>query len=322
MRTRFPIETALCACILASLFAACAGQESPINVDTGGITSAPVTPGTTTSKQDLLYVSDESTNDVYVYTYPQGVLTQTLTGFSTPQGECADAHQDVYITEFSPPHIVEYQHGGTSALKTLVDPDMYPIACAVDSVTGNLAVGNFRHAGGGPGSVSIFNGATGTPTVFSYPDVLISVFALAYDDKGNLFIDGFNPNGDFALAELAKGAPKFKRLRLNQKIGYPGGVQFDGKYVVVGDEATPIVYQFKIRGKRAKKVGSMSLASSNEVFQFFILRQKSSSNGASLIAPSLYPPSVEFYPYPAGGTATKTITGQVMPLGVVVSKGQ
>src|SRR5580692_2579193 len=41
-------------------------------------------------KSALLYVSDAGSGDVYVYSYPKGKLTGTLTGFNFPEGECAD----------------------------------------------------------------------------------------------------------------------------------------------------------------------------------------------------------------------------------------
>ena len=49
------------------------------------------------SGQDLLYVADQTTQDVYVYTYPQGQLVRTLTGFINPTGECVDSGGDVFI---------------------------------------------------------------------------------------------------------------------------------------------------------------------------------------------------------------------------------
>ncbi len=171
---------------------------------------------------DLLYVSDESTNDVYVFTYPAGVLVGTITGLSTPQGECADPNQDIYVTEFSPPDILEYQHGGTTSVKTLVDPGVYPQGCAVDPMTRNLAVANFRNTAGGPGSVSIYKAASGTPTVYSNPDVLISEFTLAYDDKGNICSStGSTPMATSHLPSLPKAPLRLKRSKLARALGTP-----------------------------------------------------------------------------------------------------
>lgn len=61
---------------------------------------------------DLLYVSDVGTNDVYVYSYPKLKLEGTLTGFATPDGECVDMAGNVFITNFGTQQIFEYAHGG------------------------------------------------------------------------------------------------------------------------------------------------------------------------------------------------------------------
>ncbi len=39
------------------------------------------------SSEDLLYVSSIDKGDIYVYSYPQGKLVGTLTGFIKPGGE-------------------------------------------------------------------------------------------------------------------------------------------------------------------------------------------------------------------------------------------
>jgi hypothetical protein len=46
-------------------------------------------------KKALLYVSDQKTDDVYVYSYPAGKLVGTLTGFATPYGQCTDKSANV-----------------------------------------------------------------------------------------------------------------------------------------------------------------------------------------------------------------------------------
>ena len=107
---------------------------------------------------------------------------------------------------------------------------------------------------------------------------------------------------------------------LNQTIGFPGGVQWDGKHVAVGDQSTPVVYQFSISRDQGLKVGSTPLGPpAHDVEQFFI-------SGGTLITPNEYftksrtLSDVLFYKYPMGGAPTRTITkGQHFPDGVVVS---
>ena len=71
-------------------------------------------------KGGLLYIGDDSTNDVYVYDYPSGTAAGTLTGFDGPYGECSDTKGNVYIANFDAGDVVEYAHGGTSILKPTI----------------------------------------------------------------------------------------------------------------------------------------------------------------------------------------------------------
>ena len=100
----------------------------------------------------LLYVTDTVTSDVYVFSYPKGKLKQTLTGFTDPAGECADAQGNVFISNTGGSNIVEYAHGGTTPIATLKDPGFFPIGCSVNPLTGDLAVTNFPPAAPGKGT--------------------------------------------------------------------------------------------------------------------------------------------------------------------------
>ena len=54
-----------------------------------------MTPSATT--KDLLYISNISANTVAVYSYQQGKLVGTLTGFAQPDGLCNDKKGDIWI---------------------------------------------------------------------------------------------------------------------------------------------------------------------------------------------------------------------------------
>ena len=66
-------------------------------------------------KSELLYVGDDSTNDVFVYDYKSGAQVGQLTGFDGPYGMCVDAKGDVYVANFDNGTTTEYAHGGTTA---------------------------------------------------------------------------------------------------------------------------------------------------------------------------------------------------------------
>jgi len=271
-------------------------------------------------KTDLLYVSDNGTDDVYAYSYPKGKLKGTLTGFDAPKGMCVDKAGNVFITDDvpyakGPSKILEYAHGGTSPIATLSDPAYHPYGCSVDPVTGNLAVTNVSTAYDySPGDVVIYTDAKGTPTNYVDPDFDQYLFC-GYDDKGNLFVDGINSGSAFEFAELPKGSKTLKNVTLNESFQYGGGVQWDGTYVAVGDQIASVIYQFTINGSSGTEVGATPLDGSNYVRQFWI-------HGGKVVGPDNQGASVKFWNYPAGGTATKTLTGFDYPTGSTVSNGE
>jgi hypothetical protein len=272
-----------------------------------------------TANQDLFYISDRSTDKVYAYAYPQGTLEGTLHGFHSPAGLCADKAGDIWVAEQGSAQIKEYAHGGTKAIAVLDDPGQVPVSCAIDPSTGNLAVANYytRRKHNGHGSIAIFTDAKGKPTLYKGSLGLYGYFC-GYDDKGNLFVDGTShASGGFLFQELAKGSAELRNITLTGgTIYFPGQVQWDGKYVAVGDQtygrklgASGI---FRTTGAGGKIVGVTTLTGYGDVVEFWI-------QGGTLVAPNYSARLALLYKYPAGGYPKKTITGLREPFGAVVS---
>jgi hypothetical protein len=267
--------------------------------------------------QDLLYVTDVKT--ATVYSYPHGKLEGKLKGFYQATGMCVDKTGDVFIVDLALGRIFEYAHGGTKRLATLVSPTRDPSGCSIDPTTGNLAVGSLGF--GSNGSVAIFKNARGQATTYQSSSIYQFYFC-GYDDKGNLFADGLiepGGTGDTAFAELPKGGHALKTVTLDHYIGWPGGVQWDGKYVAVGDQATPAVYQFAVKRRHGNMVGTAHMDGADNVKQFWIQDQ-------TLIAPNTISgqgglgSKAILYNYPAGGKAIKKIAkGVIDAQGAVVS---
>jgi hypothetical protein len=252
-------------------------------------------------KSDLLYISDIGTNDVYVYSYPRLKSEGTLTGFSTPYGECVDKAGDVFITNFSTQQILEYAHGGMNPVATLNDPGYYPSGCSIDPTTGNLAVTNYSNSDSIRGNVAIYTGAAGAPAAYYTDDIMYEMFLCSYDNKGNLFVDGEQLGSTgFVLAELPRAATSFTDIFLNQSIGGISGVQWDGTHVVIGDSTTETMYQFTISGDLGTEVGSIPLNQALDLTQFSIQRGK-------VVAP--YSSAAGIWNYPSGGSAIETVDG-------------
>ncbi len=263
-------------------------------------------------KSELLYVSDIGTDDVYAYTYPQGTLSQTLTGFKEPFGECVDKKGDVFITDRGAAAIYEYAHGGSSPVATLQDSSEEPQGCSVDFKTGDLAVSNALsgNSGSKAGSVSIYKAAKGTPTIVT--DSAIYDFGYCgYDTHSNLFVDGLNGN-KVVVAELPSGKSQLTNLKVTGvKLLGAGGVRWAGKYLAVGDSG-PTVYQFSISSGNATKEGSTTLNGGYNVGDFWI-------NGHDIIGPDGGSGNVAVWKYPAGGSPIKTLSGFTDPVGATVS---
>lgn len=269
---------------------------------------------------NLLYVSDQGTYDVYMYSYPAGKLVGTLTDQNNPSGMCVDAKGDVFVTQlYGGGHIVEYAHGGTSAIESLSDPGYEPGACGIDPSTGDLAVANIVTDYFGTGDLLIFKDAKGSPTAYPAPSQSTaggewgSVNAVAYDDKQNVFVAGHAYPDQNVFAELPKGAGALENITLDQDFGSGlGNVQWDGKDITFsalqGD-----VYRFVVKGTKGKEVGSTILKNSTEVPYSWI-------EGSTIVTPQQSAKEVMFYKYPRGGKPTKkAITGFSVPMAVTIS---
>jgi hypothetical protein len=336
-------RSALASCVAAAMLAGCGGKQPPIGApgampqtsavahagrDTSWTSGAPVATvqasvpklaGSSeyveysglrtlpdTKSQRLLYVSnDGSPFVVYVLSYPSGKKVGTLDGFFGPGGECTEASGDVFITdtaEGGAGYIYEYAHGGTSPIVTLDDPFTWPNGCAVDPTAGNLAVISV-------GGAAVFPNASGTPA--AYTDSTLSEMTYgAYDNKGNLFVDGTaSSSGRFAFAELPRGASTFTNISVSDSFENAGSVQWDGSYITVQTTGNSgrvvLIYRLAVSGSSATVVGTTTLTSNRNRFeggQYWI-------QGSSVIGPANRGKSVAIWRYPQGGHSKKMIRG-------------
>jgi hypothetical protein len=202
---------------------------------------------------------------------------------------------DDQITEYQVPQ---------KPLKTLSDSVGQPSSCAMNT-SGDLAVGILSN-----GDIIIFKHASGSGTVMATP--LSAEFFDGYDNKGNLFADGFT--GNFALVELPKGSRTFRTITTSNTVEFPGSVQWDGKYVTITDQETDSMYQYTISGTKATLKGTVSLSGSSDCAQTWIATgivycaDAGNENG-------------EVFKYPAGGSPIAVFSGDFdLPLGTVAAK--
>ena len=283
---------------LAVLLAGCGGAQTQ-----PGTVPATVSQATREAAgSDLVYLSNEKTNQVDFFSYPQGKKLGAVTELGQPRSECADKAGNVWIDDIQGYDVVEYAHGGTAPI-TAISTSGPPQGCAINPKNGDLAV-----TGGVGGIVlSVFHqsehGIWRDARTYTYAAMQKPKYC-SFDAHGNLFVDGTGPKGSgFVLAELANGASALAPVAVSQQIAAPGQVQWDGQYLAIGDSgAVPsMIYQFSISGGTASEVGSTTLSSTSNIAQFWI-------QGSAVVGPDRGG-SVGFYPYPAGGQAAKTISG-------------
>jgi WD40 repeat protein len=218
MRTLTTRGFALSTCTAILLLTGCGG--SPLLSESVSDSSWAL-PKAQTS--DLLYVTSYTGTFywVYMFSYPAGKLVGKIA--KEISGLCSDNHGNVYMTQSfdSTSTIFKYAHGGRKPIATLADPYNGASACAVDPVTGDLAVANSDG-----GTVAVYSHAHGKPKRY------YTSFApryVAYAPKGELFAFG----GRGSLAELINS--QFEHVTQTNHIDSPLGMQWDGKYLTLGD---------------------------------------------------------------------------------------
>jgi len=317
-------------CLTASLLTACDGlRQAPALTPLDG--GSPMAAGRASQAmhgrswmlpqakdQDLLYVSDPGTGGVMVYTYnpPRYTFVGILSDAYQPLGECVDRQQQIFITNsgaLGGAVTLVYDHGGTVPIRVLGDPVATPQACAVNPTNGDLAV----TGGYDVPEFVIYAKGKGRPKVISAPDFGFVSFC-AYDDAGNLFVDGLNAGRHHAiLAELPAGSGTLTVLKVKNHIQPQGGMQWDGKHLAVGDPYDATIYRFKIEGDRAKEVGRTPLNGAYTIDDFFLTGSRVIDPSGSIEGRAGW---VNFYRYPAGGDPGRNLPNFSSPYGVVVSR--
>lgn len=287
----------------------------------------------------LVYISDGVTGDVSVFSYRQGVLKGTLTGFTEPVGMCSDSSGNVWIADSGAGDVVEYAHGGTTPIAAL-NTGGEPIGCSVDPTTGNLAValyaGSCTRSGCTAGSVLVYANASGTPTSYADPSI-VNYWPPGYDNAGNLFVETvLNGSAGYGLDELKANGANLTPVTLNFTISFAGGVMWDGKYLAVDDQSyqdeyLTALYQVTVSNFMATRVGTTVLTpspagcSNIDVMQPWIPKLgsgRTNPQAMKVIGANNFCVNAGFWNYPAGGSATKIITNDFNdPFGATVSRG-
>ncbi len=242
MKNRVLSRYALSSCVAAAMLAGCGGSQPPIGAPAMPQSRAIAQDGARgkswmladAKNSDLYYLADEYSVVVFNYAGKRvGAIEQLIS-----PGVCSDSHGDVWIT--SQGAISEYAHGGTTPIAELTAPPSYQtVSCAVNPTTNDLAVTL------SPNGVAIFPNASGEPQTYVSSERVEFAYC-AYDGGGNLYVDGRHSHHEGLLEELPRGGNWRIPLNIGKKLDGPGGLQWDGQFLAVGDERSNVVYQVAI----------------------------------------------------------------------------
>lgn len=277
------------------------------------------------ANEDLLYVSDLVTNEVYAFKYPKGKKVLTLRGFTNPWGVCSDAGGNVFVLGYRNDNVIEYAHGSTKPLQTLDVPG-WSLSCSYDPNTGNLAVLFFSYTYGD--GIAVFASEAGTPTTF-YAGPGIGMASCGYDDSSNLFCNGGTETQRVTFFVLASGSNHIVNIPVSGEFYDTTEIQWDGQYMAVLDTSFDTVTRINFQQvssdpSRIDWVGKVVSATSLQGCGYDNARYSWIYKG-SIIVPCVHYSEhrgrVKIWNYPAGGKPTELLPRKngTFPDGVTVS---
>lgn len=299
---------------------ACGGNGSPVGTNPVTVNGANAeSPPSGVSEwmardaktRDLLYVSNRKDGSLYAYSYPQGKLQGWLLNVHAG-GLCSDESGDVFVPQDN--EVRELAHGETRTIAVLHDPlGGATQFCAVDPVTGNLAVsgGAARRSG-----VAVYTNSTGDAHVYS--DFKGAYWSSTYDKNGNLFVEAAaGLNRAPTLLELPKGGARFRAIGLKgARPEHLGSIQWDGRYLAASSfdagSGQTTLFRYAVSGRQASLVSRATLPGTGSHLQLSI-------HDAQVIVPSR---GVSFYGYPGGNGPTQIVASARDPQAAIVSQAR
>jgi hypothetical protein len=270
--------------------------------------------------EDLLYFSGAADQyAINIFSFPKGALVGAIADNGYPQGLCSNAQGDVFVVDNVNQDVQEYAHGALLPKAIIKYPGGQPTGCAADATTGNLAVMDGEDLVAPLNSlynyVWIYAHAKGKPKRYAFPGISYPMY-LCYDDAGDLFIDGTPQPNRLAIVELPKGESAFVTIKLDGKtsdrVRSPGAIFWDGRYIVVGDDAYPdnFLVRLALSGFKATFAGETKLRGASGIQEFWVQSglMAAAQSGAAAV-----------WKYPAAGSPVQTFSQVTAAYGVAVS---
>jgi hypothetical protein len=264
----------------------------------------PIMPDKKKKKSNDEYVSNFYNSTLLEFDYPKGDASIGSLSGDDPQGECTQTGKKTFWQVNSgDDDIDEYAFGGTSPIASVSESAGEAAGCSL-SKSGDLAVSIL-----GSGDVVIFTGHTGSGTTVA--DGLDSTYFIAYDPKGDLFVDGITEQDTYGMSEMAAGSSSFNEVSLPNTPEFPGGLQWDGKYMTFNDQEAHEIYQYTVSGDVATLEGTVDLNGTSDCVQTWIAKKL-------VYCPDAGNENATVFKYPAGGSAIATLSGSFdLPIGAV-----
>ncbi|MGB8908738.1 MAG: hypothetical protein WCC84_08300 [Candidatus Cybelea sp.] len=278
----------------------------------------------------LLFIADAGTDDLYIFTMPALALRATITGLDGPNGECTDRSGNVWVANTDALDLLQYSRGGV-LLNTLSDEAGYPVGCAVDPRTGNLAVTNYESFLD-YGQVLIYPNATSPPTEEFRNREIQYPFFPAYDLRGNLYVNGLDFGGNYILSELAAGSDTLSTVNVSGgTLYFPGMVQWNivGRDLVLGDQfcnasQSSCIYSATVSGSTVMITGMTQLMNYEGGSICDMVQGALTRLGRTAAAGGFFtcgtPSTVNRWLFPSGGMPTNYNNSVVSaPIGAAIS---
>ncbi len=253
-----------------------------------------------TSDRPAIFVSSPNASTVYGYSQKTGRETEEISGLAGPGQLATDVGGNLYVSTSADSQVLVFLEGSTKPSLTLTGAGPSPVGLAV-SRKGEVAV--VSSPDGGAGNVVFYEKGAKKPFSTIPTGGLVPLFDV-YDSKGNLWLDSAQ-NGAWALAEVVGGGRgrQLVQFRVSPNLSEPSGVAVDGAdHILVADGETLSVYQYQLPNP-SQPTATILLTGAMHPVGIALTKSE-----ASIYDADDYANAAQRFAYPAGGSATQSIS--------------
>ncbi|MGB6519795.1 MAG: hypothetical protein WBE79_14960 [Candidatus Cybelea sp.] len=323
MRSTVFARYTLTSCVASALLAACGGLQVPIGAQSQMPNAAALTThahsrpplNIADARQnalphaqsgDLLYVTTSHQEQLYLLTYPQLQVIDTIGGFSPAalHGLCSGPAGEVYVTDDGQQtsHLYLFKHGAKTSSKTLSGPGGIT-ACSVNPTTGDVAATTVENRP----ALAIYSKGKGAPKIY---DANTGYSASAYAPNGNLYLI---PSCCDCLTLFANGTFTCVKLDRSAQLPRAGGLQWHNNVFVIAARAhhnLQTVYTVKLTSATTGRLVS-TITLDRKMDEGPRSGLPALVAGNELMAPSHRKGLLSFWLYPKGGEPVKSVALKV-----------